>query len=115
MSRYIPVAVISSASFLLGVHFSDKMLREGRAESVLVQTMPQLPEVNHKSVSITEFWKEPSRASQIMEFGFPGYDNLKTYSDFIVSYNRQTRNAHWVQEHLMPENMKWDPAIDRSK
>lgn len=46
---------------------------------------------------------------------FVGYDNLRTYSDFIVSFNRQTRNAHWVMEHLTSACLEYDSAIDRSK
>lgn len=119
MARYISVAAISSASFLLGMHFSDNkyygLLREGHAESALVASRPPLTELNHKSVANTELWTQPSRASSIMEFGFPGYDTIRTYSDFVVSYNRQTRNAHWVQEHLTPESMKYNESIERSK
>ena len=38
----------------------------------------------------------PSRASQIMKFGYPGFDNLRTFEDFVLSYDRKTRTAHWV-------------------
>lgn len=124
MSRYFSVVAVSSASFLLGLHYSDTIkdnykhlgfMREGHAESVLVPSRPPMTDLNHKSVAQSfEVWKQPSRASQIMEFGFPGYDNLRTYSDFVVSYDRRNRNAHWVQEHLTPESMKYSEEINRS-
>ncbi|KAI6191612.1 Endonuclease [Aphelenchoides bicaudatus] len=127
MNRYLnPVVISSAASFLLGLQFSDiikdkyrefSFIRQGHAESVAVESRPlqTLPTINHKSVALTETWKQPSRSSEIMKYGYPGYDNLRTYSDFIVSFNRQTRNAHWVMEHLTSACLEYDSAIDRSK
>ncbi|KRZ16028.1 Endonuclease G, mitochondrial [Trichinella zimbabwensis] len=57
----------------------------------------------------------PSRVSEIMRFGFPGFDNLRTFEDFVVSYDRKTRTVHWVLEHLTPDRMTYDPSVDRSK
>jgi hypothetical protein len=86
MSRYFSPVIISSASFLLGIQFSDTIrdkfyqlgfIRQGHAESVAVETRP-LPDliksINHKTVAHTEPepWKQASRASEIMKFGFPG-------------------------------------------
>lgn len=50
-----------------------------------------------------------------MKFGYPGFDNLRTYEDFVLSYDRKTRTAHWVIEHLTPDRMTYDPSVDRSK
>lgn len=120
--RVLSAVAISSTSFLIGFHFSDILspydfLRRGRSDSVVVPSrLPLDLELGADSKTAhTEVWKQPSRASQILQFGFPGYDNLRTYSDFIVSYNRQTRNAHWVQEHLTSECLEYDASIDRSK
>ncbi|KRZ36328.1 Endonuclease G, mitochondrial [Trichinella pseudospiralis] len=52
----------------------------------------------------------PSRVSEIMRFGFPGFDNLRTFEDFVVSYDRKTRTVHWVLEHLTPDRMTYDPS-----
>nr|AVA09693.1 putative effector protein [Heterodera avenae] len=60
-------------------------------------------------------WLKPSRASEIMRFGYPGFDNLRTYEDFVVSYDRRNRTAHWVMEHLSPERMAYNAEVDRSK
>uniref|UniRef100_A0A5S6R136 Ubiquitin carboxyl-terminal hydrolase n=1 Tax=Trichuris muris TaxID=70415 RepID=A0A5S6R136_TRIMR len=59
--------------------------------------------------------ERPSRVAEIMRFGYPGFDNLRTYEDFVVSYDRRNRTAHWVMEHLTPERMKYDPSVDRTK
>ncbi|XP_011506335.1 PREDICTED: endonuclease G, mitochondrial isoform X2 [Ceratosolen solmsi marchali] len=56
-----------------------------------------------------------SRISQIMKYGFPGLDNIRSYDDFVLSYDRRNRVAHWVFEHLTKESLKKNDQIDRSK
>lgn len=56
-----------------------------------------------------------SRVSQIMKFGFPGLDHVRSYDDFVLSYDRRNRVAHWVFEHLTKDNVKRNEAVDRSK
>uniref|UniRef100_A0A914M0Z9 Endonuclease n=1 Tax=Meloidogyne incognita TaxID=6306 RepID=A0A914M0Z9_MELIC len=68
-----------------------------------------------KSNMVNEFRKGPSRAAEIMRFGYPGFDNLRTYEDFIVSYDRRNRVAHWVIEHLTKDVIAYNPDVDRSK
>jgi DNA/RNA endonuclease G (NUC1) len=124
MNRNIPLIALSSASFLLGVHYSDTIrerfgngfIRKGHAESALVQNLPQeLGDINHKSLVQANSWTQLSRSSQIMEYGYPGFDNLRTYTDHVISYDRRTRNAHWVMEHLTPDCLAYDPEVNRSK
>lgn len=57
----------------------------------------------------------PARVSQIMKFGFPGMDNVRAYSDYVLSYDRRNRVAHWVFEHLTAETVKGSPNVDRMK
>lgn len=59
--------------------------------------------------------EQPNRVSQIMKYGFPGLDNVRSYSDYVLSYDRRNRVAHWVFEHLTPENVKSNPKVDRTK
>uniref|UniRef100_A0A183C6T1 Endonuclease_NS domain-containing protein n=1 Tax=Globodera pallida TaxID=36090 RepID=A0A183C6T1_GLOPA len=61
-----------------------------------------------------EAWNKPSRASEIMRFGYPGFDNLRTYEDFVVSYDSRNRTAHWVMEHLCPDRIQYNEKVDRS-
>ncbi|KAI4481375.1 hypothetical protein M0804_009495 [Polistes exclamans] len=56
-----------------------------------------------------------TRVSQIMKFGFPGYDNIRSYEDFVLSYDRRNRVAHWVFEHLTKERLQYNETVDRSK
>lgn len=50
-----------------------------------------------------------------MKFGFPGYDNIRSYEDFILSYDRRNRVAHWVFEHLTKERLQYNETVDRAK
>ncbi|XP_004521936.1 endonuclease G, mitochondrial [Ceratitis capitata] len=49
-----------------------------------------------------------SRMSEIMKYGFPGLDDIRVYSDFVLSYDRRNRVAHWVYEHLRAPCVKAD-------
>ncbi|XP_055919492.1 endonuclease G, mitochondrial-like [Eupeodes corollae] len=45
------------------------------------------------------------RVIKILKYGFPGLDNIRVFSDHILSYDRRNRVAHWVLEHIT------DPCI----
>jgi len=53
------------------------------------------------------------RVSQIMRFGFPGLDNIRSHRDYIVSYDRRNRIPHWVFEHLTRESCQKAEGVDR--
>lgn len=57
----------------------------------------------------------PARVSQIMKHGFPGLDNIRSYSDYVLSYDRRNRVAHWVFEHLTPETIRRAEGVDRAQ
>lgn len=50
-----------------------------------------------------------------MKFGFPGMDNVRSFDDYVLSYDRRNRVAHWVFEHLTPDHVKKNPEVDRAK
>ena len=52
---------------------------------------------------------------QIMRFGFPGYDTIRSFDDYVLSYDRRTRIPHWVFEHLTKECVIYNESVDRSK
>jgi len=70
---------------------------------------PMVPSSNNNSVSF------PGRVSEIMKYGFPGMDNIRSYSDYVLSYDRRNRVAHWVFEHLTPQSVNANDQVDRSK
>ena len=118
-SRIASAAAIAVGSFFLGQNVDIKIpgFHSGKAATAVVPadrasfTLDKLPE----KPSTVEPWTQPSRAAEIMKFGWPGFDNLRTYEDFVLSYDRRTRTAHWVIEHLTPDRLVYDPSVDRSK
>nr|XP_018897013.1 PREDICTED: endonuclease G, mitochondrial [Bemisia tabaci] len=57
----------------------------------------------------------PNRVGQIMKYGFPSLANIRSYDDYVLSYDQRNRVAHWVFEHLTKETLKKNETIDRSK
>ncbi|XP_034477108.1 endonuclease G, mitochondrial [Drosophila innubila] len=57
----------------------------------------------------------PSRIGQIMKYGFPGLDHVRSQSDYVLSYDRRNRVPHWVFEHLTAESVAKNDAVDRAK
>nr|CAD7457962.1 unnamed protein product [Timema tahoe] len=56
-----------------------------------------------------------NRVSQIMRFGFPGLENVRSFDDYVLSYDRRNRVAYWVFEHLTKESVASNDAVDRAK
>jgi hypothetical protein len=48
-----------------------------------------------------------------MKFGFPGLDTLRSFDDYVLSYDRRNRVPHWVFEHLTKEALVYNESIDR--
>lgn len=55
-----------------------------------------------------------SRVSEIMKYGFPSLDSVRSFDDFVLSYDRRNRVAHWVFEHLTSDRIKYNDAVNRS-
>ncbi|KAK5989953.1 Mitochondrial nuclease [Cladobotryum mycophilum] len=48
----------------------------------------------------------PVNPGGLFEYGFPGpISDIATRSALISSYDRRTRNPHWVVEHITPESL----------
>ncbi|KAE9547588.1 hypothetical protein FO519_009202 [Halicephalobus sp. NKZ332] len=118
-ARIASAAAIAVGSFFLGQNVDIKIpgFESGKAATAVIPSERAsftLDKPGEKS-GIVEPWNQPSRAAEIMKFGWPGFDNLRTYEDFVLSYDRRTRTAHWVIEHLTPDRMTYDSSVDRSK
>lgn len=59
--------------------------------------------------------EKQKRIGQIMQYGFPGFDNIRSFDDYVLSYDRRNRVAHWVFEHLTAETVRHNDQVDRSK
>ncbi|XP_064649644.1 endonuclease G, mitochondrial-like [Lineus longissimus] len=68
----------------------------------------KLPATQNKTLTVSKDHVDanvPSNATQIMRFGFPGYDSIKTNHDYVLSYDKKNRVPHWVYEHLSRTKM----------
>ena len=54
-----------------------------------------------------------SRVSTIMKHGYPSYDSVRTYRNFVLSYDRRLRSANWVFEHLTPTSLEKNNSVSR--
>lgn len=50
-----------------------------------------------------------------MKYGFPGLDDVRLYSDFVLSYDRRNRVAHWVYEHIRAPCVHFDTGVRRKR
>ncbi|CAI5438579.1 unnamed protein product [Caenorhabditis angaria] len=108
----VSTSAVAGISFLVGKYSNEQVIRNAQsAENVELKTIgkPQAP------IKLDENAMGPSRASEIMKFGFPGFDHIRSYEDFVLSYDRRTRNAHWTLEHLVPERLVRAKDVDRAK
>ena len=55
-----------------------------------------------------------NRTPEIMQHGFPGFDNIRSYGNYVLSYDRRHRTANWVFEHLTREQVKKVEGISRT-
>lgn len=58
---------------------------------------------------------DAGRVGQIMRFGFPGLDNIRSHSDYVLSYDRRNRVPHWVFEHLTRDSVQKTEGVDRAE
>lgn len=56
-----------------------------------------------------------SNVSEIMKYGFPSLENVRTFDDYVLAYDRRNRNAHWVFEHLSPDKLPSKQTANREK
>ena len=55
------------------------------------------------------------RTGDIMRHGYPSLDNLRMFEDFVLSYDRRTRVASWVFEHMNSDKLRSAEDTDRGK
>ena len=84
--------------------------------STHVNTPPVPPRTDQLVPSQPGGFSSVKRATEIMQHGYPSTDQLKYYDNYVLSYDRRNRTAHWVFEHLRPDQLDRDKKVtDRSK
>ncbi|KAL1455711.1 hypothetical protein WDU94_009785 [Cyamophila willieti] len=81
---------------------------------VSVSAKTLIPTDNTNVPSIANSTK-PQRIAQIMKYGFPSLDSVRSFDDFVLSYDKRNRTAYWVFEHLTKENTAYSESVNRSK
>jgi endonuclease G len=98
----------------------ERYRREGLLNVVFAaQPIPPIPstnssiiDTNTKAVIESNISPNSGRTQQIAKLGFPSFDTIRSYDNFILSYDRRNRTANWVLEHLTADNIVGQP-IDR--
>lgn len=118
LKSYVLTGSLAIGIFSSGVYCERKKVFNSY-RTLTKMNMPALPIFGTVSaaspVSPMPAQTNVSRVSQIMKYGFPGLDNVRSYDDFVLSYDRRNRVAHWVFEHLTAEGIKSNEGVDRAK
>jgi len=113
---------------------SDRMAENSQIRNKMKERPPGLPLVASVSAAVAiqpsqetgvmvpsrdldllpEPGPEAGRVGQIMRFGFPGLDHIRSHSDYILSYDRKNRVPHWVFEHLTIDSVQRKEGVDRA-
>lgn len=110
------IAVLSISSFIGGIYY-EKLKHRTFLYNHLTQcnALPIFDTV----FAATPFSSTPqertlvSRVSEIMKYGFPSLDNVRSFDDFVLSYDKRNRVAHWVFEHITADRIKHNDAVNR--
>ncbi|XP_052091319.1 endonuclease G, mitochondrial-like [Mytilus californianus] len=133
MSRghFITAASLCGASMGIGLFFGtkyEKLKKENKDHQTHL-----LPQTDTKAFFVPSVFASSSipattgmpaafpqsqpvnRVSEIMKFGFPSLDQVRSFDNFVLSYDRRNRNAQWVFEHIKPEHVMKNENIKRGK
>ncbi|CAI2307017.1 unnamed protein product [Caenorhabditis sp. 36 PRJEB53466] len=117
--RVAGTAAVAGFSFLLGKYSNEDLpfVRNIQSATNVPMNPVQLPATTEptalKPANLNADALGPSRSAQIMAHGYPGFTNVRTYEDFVLSYDYKTKTAHWVCEHLTPDRLKRVDGVDR--
>lgn len=124
-NKLIILSGISGISFYIGRNSVHNNLDDNKSSQGRILSKPGLPIYATVSAAVpvprSEISVSPAiiptenRIATIMKYGFPGLDNIRSFDDYVLSYDRKTRTAHWVFEHLTSEHVKHNNEVDRSK
>lgn len=95
-----------------GSYFTDRFLSIPKVNAA----SPPKSDLPALSSTVSPVPSPPSnRISEIMKYGFPSLDQIKSHDNFVLSYDRRNKTANWVFEHIKPEHINADCDTDREK
>lgn len=112
----VGISTVGLSGYLVGTQIERYKKKSNGSINSELFTKPGLPIFATVSAAtpIGDSTYSPTRVSQIMKYGFPGMDNIRSLDDYVLSYDRRNRVAHWVFEHLTKEHVKKNENVDRS-
>ncbi|KAJ8958220.1 hypothetical protein NQ318_017361 [Aromia moschata] len=101
IARYALIGSVAAGGFITGTYFERKQLWSSEyLDKLLNSPLPTFGTVSAATaVSPVPSDTNVSRVSQIMKYGFPSLDNVRSFDDFVLSYDRRNRVAHWVSQN----------------
>lgn len=87
----------------------------GTVSAASPENKPSITEMELVPMESSPVASKSSRVSEIMKYGFPGLDTVRSFDDYVLSYDRRNRVPHWVFEHLTKESLVYNESVDRSK
>ncbi|CAH2237665.1 endonuclease G, mitochondrial [Pararge aegeria] len=111
------LSVVGLAGYYIGQNEKPESKESVLVNGKFISSKPGLPIFGTVSAAtpFTDSGAPKDRVSQIMKYGFPSLDNVRSYDDFVLSYDRRNRVPHWVFEHITKEHIKKNQSVDRSK
>ncbi|KAH8325678.1 hypothetical protein KR067_003984 [Drosophila pandora] len=117
LAFFMVLTVSTGVSFVAGVYFQQREAK--KRLNKIIEKDPYAYYVSPKFYEVFGFFEDEEQSShrmaQIMKYGFPGLDDLRLYSDFVLSYDRRNRVAHWVCEHLEVDQLQTDVVSRRHR
>ena len=75
------------------------------ADIAVVSQTQSSPAISARDIGVPPGSVEgASRVAQIMWFGFPGLDNIRSHIGYTLPCDRMNRVPYWVFEHLTKES-----------
>ncbi|KAH3798377.1 endonuclease G, mitochondrial-like [Dreissena polymorpha] len=101
----------------LGAKYERLKNRPSATEDGLSSYLPSFQDVHAASALPTSFTgvAQSSNPSTIMRYGFPSLDNIRTFDDFVLAYDKRNKNPHWVFEHLTPDKLPSSSASSANR
>ncbi|XP_073992260.1 endonuclease G, mitochondrial [Rhodnius prolixus] len=124
MKNALLLATVGLSGWLVGSYFEKRkrISFSNFQNNDIVKRYPGIPIFGSLSAATviddnleSKIVQVQSRTSEIMKHGFPGLDEIRSFDDFVLSYDKRNRIAHWVFEHLTAERLKVKENVDRSK
>ncbi|KAG5873963.1 hypothetical protein JTB14_030665 [Gonioctena quinquepunctata] len=121
LAKCILAGSLTAFSYSVGTYIERKKYLKGLVQEQF-HNLPALPLFGTVSAAtpfspdrLPQNETNVNRLWQIMKYGFPGLDQVRSFNDYVMSYDRRNRVAHWVFEHLTVDNVRANDGVDRSK